>query len=64
MQKFDIMLFVITDIFKNGSYILFNDKAKTIIKDSFGEDIEEGAFLDNVVSRKKQILPAIMSIIK
>jgi len=51
----------ITDIIKNGSYVLFNESAKHIIEDSFGiDDIEEGAFIKDLVSRKKQMLPKIM----
>lgn len=63
-QKYDIMLFCITDIFKNGSYILFNENAKTILRFAYDENLEQGDFLENIISRKKQILPAIMNIIK
>ena len=64
INKYDIMLFSITDIFKNGSYILFNEDAKNILKLAFGDNLEQGIFLENMVSRKKQILPAIMNILK
>lgn len=60
-QKYDVMLFAITDIFKNGSYILFNEKAKDLLKLAFDENINQGNFLEGIVSRKKQILPAIMN---
>ncbi len=51
----------ITDIIKNGSYVLYNENAKHIIEDSFGIDnLEEGYFIPNLVSRKKQMLPRIM----
>lgn len=63
-QKFDIMLFSITDIFKNGSYILFNDNAKSILKLAFDENISQGDFLEGIVSRKKQLLPAITNYLK
>ena len=56
-----IALFV-TDILKNGSYILFNDKAKEIFSNSFGvEDIKQGYFFEGMVSRKKQIVPKLMN---
>ncbi len=56
-----IALFV-TDILKNGSYILFNEEAKEIFGGSFGiENIEEGYFFDGLVSRKKQIVPKVMN---
>lgn len=63
-QKYDIMLFSITDIFKNGSYILFNESAKNVLRLAYNEKLEQGDFLENMVSRKKQILPAIMNVIK
>ena len=51
----------ITDVIKNGSYVLFNDESKEIIADAFGlKDIEEGTFIPDLVSRKKQMLPKIM----
>lgn len=61
IYKYDVLLFVITDIFKNGSYILFNQKSKQIIESSFGENTEEGSFILGMVSRKKQVLPTLMS---
>lgn len=64
VQKYDVMLFAITDIFKNGSYILFNEKAKDILKLTFNENVSQGTFLEGVVSRKKQLLPAIMNSLK
>ena len=58
-----VTLFV-TDIIKDGSYVLYNDGAKHIIEDSFDlNEVEEGTFLSKMVSRKKQILPAIMEVL-
>ncbi|MBR1679677.1 MAG: putative manganese-dependent inorganic diphosphatase [Bacilli bacterium] len=58
-----VTLFV-TDIVKNGSYVLYNDSAKHMIEDSFDlNEVEEGTFLNGMVSRKKQILPAIMEVL-
>ena len=48
---------------KNGSYIYFNTKAKEIFKDAFNlENIEQGDYLDHIISRKKQIIPNIMRV--
>jgi len=56
-----IALFV-TDILKNGSYILFNESSKEIFSKSFGlENLEEIHFFEGLVSRKKQIVPKIMN---
>lgn len=60
--NYSIVVIFITDIIKNGSYILYNDKSSAIIADSFGvKNIHQGAFLPKMVSRKKQILPAILN---
>ncbi len=63
-KGYDIMLFVITDIFKNGSYLLFNESAHESLKLVFFEKLQQGDFIDELISRKKQIVPAIMNIIK
>lgn len=63
-HSYDVMIFIITDIFKNGSYILFNENAKDILKLSFNDNLEQGDFLENIISRKKQILPTIMNYLK
>ena len=63
LKGYSLILLSITDIFKNGSYILFNSDSKNIVKLSFGDFIEQGSFLENIISRKKQILPAIMNYI-
>ena len=56
-----VALFV-TDILKNGSYILFNDSSKHIFGGSFGvQDIEQGYFFEGLVSRKKQVVPKVMN---
>ncbi len=62
-EKYDIMIFLITDIFKNGSYILFNESAKTILMDAFKNNLTQGDFLENVMSRKKQVLPEVIRIL-
>ena len=57
-----IVALFITDIIKNGSYILYNDSAKDTLGLAFNTDIKEGAYLDGCVSRKKQIIPNIMDV--
>lgn len=60
-NNYDILLFFITDIFKNGSYIIFNQKSKNIVELAFKENIGEGEFLEGVISRKKQVIPSLMN---
>ncbi len=63
-KGYNIMILAITDIFKNGSYLLFNEKAKDILNDAYNTDITEGIFMEDMVSRKKQILPPIIASLK
>ena len=63
--NYSIVTIFITDIIKNGSYVLYNDEAVDIIKDSFGlKNIHQCMFLPKIVSRKKQIQPNIISILE
>lgn len=59
--EFGVVCLFITDIIKNGSYVIYNDSASEIVQDSFGlKEITQGTFLPNMVSRKKQMLPKLM----
>ncbi len=64
-RECDLVLLCITDIMKNGSYILYPKSDEELISLAFNIDgIHEGYFLPGVVSRKKQIVPNIMNITK
>lgn len=60
-RDYSTVTLFITDIVENGSYVLYNTEAKHIIEDSFDlREVEEGTFIPDLVSRKKQMLPQIM----
>ena len=64
-RDYSTVTLFITDIVENGSYVLYNTEAKHIIEDSFDiTDIEEGTFIPDLVSRKKQMLPQIMEVLE
>ena len=64
-RGYKLVLLVITDIIKNGSYLLYTTNSSEIISDSFNiMNIEEGTYIDGVVSRKKQIVPKLMDNIR
>ena len=64
-ENYSIVTIFITDIIKNGSYVLYNEAAADTIKDSFGlKNIHQCIFLPKVVSRKKQIQPNIISVLE
>ncbi len=57
-----VVLFI-TDIYQNGSYVIYNSNSKNIIAEAFDLDnIEEGTFIPELVSRKKQMLPSILEV--
>lgn len=55
-------LLFITDVIKNGSYLLFSDGSKKLIEDAYGMSTVQGMYMDGVVSRKKQMLPPLLEI--
>ena len=54
----------VTDIIKNGSYVLFNRKAQNIMNLAYQEEVKEGYFVEGCVSRKKHVVPILMQIIE
>lgn len=64
-DKYLCVVLFITDVYKNGSYVLYNREAEDIIKDAFDlKEVYEGVYIDNLVSRKKQMLPALLEVIE
>ena len=60
-DDYKIICLFITDIINNGSYMLYNTKAEDILKESYElDEIYEGCYIENIVSRKKQIIPPIL----
>lgn len=52
----------ITDIIENGSYILYSNEGASLLRSAYGlRTIQEGTYLPNIVSRKKQVVPNIMA---
>ncbi len=64
-RDFDLFVLCVTDILKSGSYIFYDEANEQIIQDAFNIDsIFEGFFLEKCLSRKKQVVPAIMNILR
>lgn len=53
----------VTDIVNNGSYVIYNSKAYNLM-DLVYEGVQEGYFVEGCLSRKKHIVPLIMSILE
>jgi manganese-dependent inorganic pyrophosphatase len=63
-KKVDMLFVMLTDILEESTQLVFDGKnAKSIVKDAFGDPDEHGILLEGVVSRKKQLIPALMSAI-
>ena len=59
-----VTLFV-TDIINNGSYIIYNRKGQEVISLAYEkENIKQGQFIRNCVSRKKHVVPIIMDVLE
>lgn len=62
-QNVDMMFFMLTDIVKESTRLLFvGAQADAVIEAAFGKNSEDGAIeLSGMVSRKKQLIPALVN---
>ena len=64
-RAYDLLILCVTDMIKNGSFIFFDEAGTDIMLDAFNLiTIEQGYFFDKCLSRKKQLIPLIMNVIK
>ena len=58
----NMLFFMLTNIISETTELLFNgEKAREVIEDTFGVSLTGDTFvLKDVVSRKKQLIPALM----
>lgn len=62
-NSYNLVALFVTDIIKNGSYVIFNTKGKDIIELAYSvNNIPQGHFISGCVSRKKHVVPMIMPI--
>ena len=62
-NHYDFIALYVTDIIKNGSYVIFNSKGQEVVDVCYEkENIPEGYFVENCVSRKKHVVPLIMEV--
>ncbi len=61
-NNYSLVALYVTDIVRNGSYVLFNKKGKDIIDVAYEDNVGEGYFVSGCVSRKKHVVPLIMEI--
>ena len=64
-REIDVVVLLVTDMIKGGSYIFFNHKSKDIVSKATNiEKIKQGEYLEGILSRKKQLLPMLMDVIR
>lgn len=62
-NNYSLIALYVTDIVKNGSYVLYNRKAKELMELAYGlEHLEEGTYFKGCVSRKKHVIPVLMDV--
>ena len=62
-NHYDFLALYVTDIIKNGSYVIFNTKGQEVMDVAYEQEkVPEGYFVENCVSRKKHVVPLIMEI--
>lgn len=65
VNELETFIFIITDVLKNGSYLLYTSGSEEMLTESFGiVDIKQGVFIENMTSRKKQVIPYINEYLK
>ena len=64
-NDYKVVCLFVTDFINNNSYALFNSEAASILSEAYNIDnIKEGELLKGFVSRKKQIVPNVLSILE
>lgn len=64
-KKYSMMILCLTDIIENGTYIIYDSENEERVKEALELDnIYEGIYIQGILSRKKQIVPKLMTYIK
>ena len=59
---FKFIVVAITDIIRNGSYFIFTESGKEVLEAGYSlKDLKQGTYIEDQVSRKKQIVPTLIS---
>jgi manganese-dependent inorganic pyrophosphatase len=62
-KEIDLFIFMITDLLREGSLIIYSGNDIHIVQKAFDIDSEHNSkFLDGVVSRKKQMVPKLVNV--
>lgn len=63
-NNFNLVMLLVTDILKQGSEALFAGYSKELVTKAFNvETLEHSVYLPGIVSRKKQVIPMLSSVV-
>ena len=62
-NNYSLVALYVTDVMKNGSYVIYNTKAQRLMEIAYNNDIKQGYFINKCISRKKNIVPIIMGVL-
>lgn len=62
-NNYALVALYVTDIIKNGSYVIYNTKGAGVIDLAYQKSVPEGYFVPGCVSRKKHVVPIIMEVL-
>ena len=60
---YDMLVLAVTDIIKEGSYLIYKAEDK-LISEAFNVEGAQGVFAPGVVSRKKQLVPNLTTAVR
>lgn len=60
-KDYYLIIMAVTDIVNEGSYIFYTSSREKLVKMIFEEEAYQGIYIDKCVSRKKQIVPKVIS---
>ena len=62
-RQYDLVLLMVTDVLREGTQLLFEGDKETIHQAfNLGEIVDDTVFLPGIVSRKKQMVPALSAL--
>ena len=63
-NNYALVALYVTDIIKNGSYVIFNTRGSNIMDIAYQTEVHQGYFVEGCLSRKKHVIPLIMEVIE
>ena len=63
-NNYTLVALYVTDIIKNGSYVIYNRKGANVMDLAYQDEVYEGYFVEGCISRKKQVVHIIMEILE